>query len=444
MNSPRPCAIPYNNDSMREWNLKAGDPVSLFLAADARFCAPDYADDQIWELSLRGGDPPALAVESMLGLRAVSLRLFPVFVVGSRPVQNPDAFAAPPVVRRFAPNYLDVYCRPAAGWEAECEYWVPESHCLAGRITLRAAGPDPVAGECWLAGILRPAAEGAPFAVESAGPYEGAYLRGRVRGSFPVLLTAGAAGVGRGSIPSLRLPFEVERDKPQSLRWAFSCRATAEEGIQTARTALAREWDAEIARVELAAASLPEIETGREDWDAVLAFSQQTAIQALTGPTRHLPYPSPVIGRNPERGFSLRGDGSDFGPGWSGAGLGDLLLILPVWALARAETAKDVLRNYAVAAGDGLPDARPGAAGQRAGLLAPPLLAQAAGRALGGRPLRRRTLAGRRARTGSLVRPRERPRRRRRPRVGAAGFVRPGRSRRVGARGSVGRLDPAG
>ena len=370
---------------MREWNLKPGDPLSLFLAADARFCSPDYDDDQVWELCLRGGDPPALAAESMLGLRAVSLRLFPVFVVGSRPVHNPAEFASPPVIRRFAPNYMEILCRPAPGVEASCEYWVPESHALAGRITLRASAPEPVEGECWMAGVLRPAADGSPFAAESAGPYEGTYLRGRVRKANPVLMLAGASGVGRGAIPSLKASFDAAPGRPRSLQWVFCCLASAEEGLRLGRSILARSFDAEIARIELAAESVPDFETGRPDWDAVLAFSQQTALQSLIGATTALPYASPVIGRNPERGFSLRGDGSDYPPAWSGAGLHDVMMILPVWASARPETAADLLRNYLSAAGDGLPDARPGAGRQRSGLLAPPILAQAAGRALAGR-----------------------------------------------------------
>jgi hypothetical protein len=370
---------------MREWNLQATDPLSLFLAADARFCAPDYTDDQVWELCLRGGDPPALAAESMLGLRAVSLRLFPIFVVGNRPLQDPSDFASPPVVRRFAPNYLSVRCVPVEGLEAECEYWVPDSHTLAGRITLHTAGPGPLSGECWLAGVLHPAADGAPFTAESAGPYEGTYLRGRLRNSVPVLTAAGAGGIGRGAIPSLKVAFETDPGRPHSVRWVFCCLPSAEEGLRSARSVLSREWDAEIARVELAGESLLDMETGRKDWDAVLAFSQQTAIQSLVGATRFLPHPSPVTGRNPERGYSLRGDGSDYAPAWGGGSLGDLLMILPVWALASPELAKDLLRNYLSAAGEGLPDARPGAGKQRSGLLAPPLLAQAAGRALAGR-----------------------------------------------------------
>jgi hypothetical protein len=370
---------------MRIWDLQSSDPLSLFLAADARLCAPDYTDDQIWELTLRGGDPPALAVETMLGLRAVGMRLFPVFVSGSRPIHDPADFASPPVVRRFAPNYLQIDCQPAKGLEAVCEYWVPESHGLAGRVTLRASGGEPVRGEFRLAGILRPAAEGTCFAGVAGGPLVGMYLRGRAMNFHPVVVMAGASAVGRGSIPSLKVPLEADPARPQTVRWAFACRSSAEASLSLARSLIEREWEGEVARIELVNESLLEIETGRREWDAVLAFSQTAAVQSLTGPTANLSHPSPVVGRNPERGYSLRGDGGDYAPGWSGAGLFDLLMILPVWTLAKPEAAKDLLRNYLETAGDGSPDARPGAGKQRSGLLAPPLLAQAAWRALGGR-----------------------------------------------------------
>ena len=60
---------------MRKWNLKAGDPLALNLAADARLGPTDYFDDQIWELRIGGGDPPALALQTTFGLRARSMRV---------------------------------------------------------------------------------------------------------------------------------------------------------------------------------------------------------------------------------------------------------------------------------------------------------------------------------------------------------------------------------
>lgn len=370
---------------MREWSLRAGDPLSLFLAADARFGVPDYADDQIWELTLSGGDPPAMALETTLGLRALSLRIFPVFFVSGSPVSNPGVFLSQPVVRRFAPNYLQVECRPVEGLTAVCEYWVPHSHAVAGCITLMATGNIAITGECWLTAVLRPAADGAPFRVESAGPYGGCFLRGRAGNISPVLVIAGVAGSGRSANPALKAAFEARLDQPAQVRWAHSGLPSGEQGKTLARALVNREWDPEIARVELENAALPEIETGNAEWDSVLAFSQVVAIQSLTGATRHLPHCSPVIGRNPERGYSLRGDGSDYPSAWNGASMWDLLMVLPVISLAKSELARDILRNFTAGAGASLPDARPGAGGQRANLLAPPLLGQIAWRLLSGR-----------------------------------------------------------
>ena len=54
----------------------------LTLAADVRFCQPDYTNDIIWEMSLTNGEPVAVALQTTLGLRARSLRLFPIFSPG--------------------------------------------------------------------------------------------------------------------------------------------------------------------------------------------------------------------------------------------------------------------------------------------------------------------------------------------------------------------------
>jgi hypothetical protein len=86
---------------MRIWNLGAGDPLSLTLAADPRLGPTDYCDDQIWELQLGGGDPPAVALYTTFGLRARSLRIFPLFTEDDRTISDPSSFDKGPVIRRF-------------------------------------------------------------------------------------------------------------------------------------------------------------------------------------------------------------------------------------------------------------------------------------------------------------------------------------------------------
>ena len=106
---------------MREWNLGPGDPLVLTLAADFRLCTPDYINDQIWELEPGGGDPPALALRTTYGLRARLMRIFPRFHLGGQTISDPAAFAAPPSLRRFTPNFLLMACAPFPGIEVIAE-----------------------------------------------------------------------------------------------------------------------------------------------------------------------------------------------------------------------------------------------------------------------------------------------------------------------------------
>src|SRR5713101_5234667 len=131
---------------MRDWHLTQADPLALRLAADARLAPTDYPNDHIWELGLAGGDPPALGVRTTYGLRAQDMRLFHGFAEGDQQVTDPAEFASPPEVRAFYVNYLRITFEPFAGLAVVADYWVPDSHTLAGQFTLsnRAAAPREV------------------------------------------------------------------------------------------------------------------------------------------------------------------------------------------------------------------------------------------------------------------------------------------------------------
>jgi hypothetical protein len=120
---------------MRDWTLGPGDPLALTLAADFRLCTNDYVNDQIWELET-GGDPPALALCTTYGLRAIAMRIFPRFTMGSHMVTDPAAFPLPPRLRRFYPNFLQFDFSPFPNIDVVAEYWVPGSQSSAGRFTV--------------------------------------------------------------------------------------------------------------------------------------------------------------------------------------------------------------------------------------------------------------------------------------------------------------------
>lgn len=361
---------------MRDWYLTQEDPLALRLAADVRLGPTDYADDQIWELSLAGGEPPALALRTTYGLRAREMRLFPTFSEGDRLIHNPADFVFTPAVRAFYPNYLRVTFEPLTAIAVTAHYWAPDSHSVAGQFTFVNHDPEGRTRSVRfsLAGALKP--------LDNPRPLGPAQLEGRAvleghSGNLDIVVALdGAAEADAAPFAELARRLELPPDQPVYVRWAQAARPAAAEALAQVRAIFAREWEGEFARIELLNAGLPEIETGDKDWDAALALAQTVALRAYVGPTPHLPHPSFVFTRHPDRGYSRSGDGSDHMWQWDGQVATEAYVNLPQIVDAAPELAKGVLRNWlAVQAEDGFIDWKPGLAGQRNRALCLPLLA---------------------------------------------------------------------
>jgi hypothetical protein len=364
---------------MREWSITTDGPLSLRIAADARLTIPDYLDDQIWELTLEGGDPPALAMQTTYGLRARSMRIFPGFSRGEASVTNPAHFASLPKLLAFLPNYLRVSFNPFHDLEVLAEYWVEESHVLAGRFVLRNIGLEEQRVRLRLHAVLRPGDN--PQAMGEVA-YAGANaLAGRTGNLEPVVFLSGGATVEQAAYPALVATQLLPSGANKSWSWGHAGLADQKASFDLARSLVAHNWDAEIARLEMLAASQVDIQTGEPDWDAGLALGQKVALGSFVGPTRHLPATSFVLNRLPDRGYSDRGDGKDYNLHWDGQmavhAYVNLTNILP----AAPDLATGVFRNFlSVQEPDGTIDWKPGLAGQRNGALSIPLLATLAWR----------------------------------------------------------------
>jgi len=121
-----------------------------------------------------------------------------------------------------------------------------------------------------------------------------------------------------------------------------------------------------------------DIQTGNPDWDAAFALTQKAALGLFLPSSKHLPNPSFVLARGPDHGYSRKSDGTDYPLAWAGQTpleayyLASLLPGAPAFA-------RGLLANFLAAqTEDGFIDLRPGLAGQRAKMLAAPLLASLA------------------------------------------------------------------
>jgi glycogen debranching enzyme len=364
---------------MREWSISEEDPYSLRLAADVRLTQPDYLDDQIWELILGGGEPPALALQTSYGLRARGMRIFPSFGWGQATVTDPSLFTSSPILKVILPNYLRVMFHPFSDLRVVAEYWIVESQILAGRFTLNNQGSEQREAQVRLHAVLRPGEN--PQAMAKLAFDGVTVLAGQTGPLTPVVFLSGGAVVEEAVYPALVVSQNLAPGSEKGWAWSHVGLSDTAQSFGAAREVASRPWDEEIAHLELLAASTVDIETGEPTWDIALALAQKIAVSSYVGPTRHLPHPSFVLARLPDRGYSERGDGKDYDWQWDGQTAAHAYInvsqILPI----TPELAQGVIHNFiATQAADGSIDWKPGLGGQRNGALSIPLLATLAWR----------------------------------------------------------------
>lgn len=359
---------------MRDWSLRLGDPLHLTLAADARLSKPDYPNDHIWEVELGSNDPErsAVGIATTFGSRARSMRLFLRFTEGGNSVTDPNTFASKPSLRRFYPNFLTLDFVPFENLQTTADFWVPESHSVAGRVTL-------VNKTTTVRNIqLEICAALAPLSGQSIVPTQQQLvniLAGQTSGIAPVIFMTGGPKHGPGPHASLILDLELGPGATRTISFAEAALDTIPEGFDLARKTAARPWQAELARIEMLDASQTiDIRTGDPDWDAALAFSQKAA-HALFLHSEHLPHPSFVQARHSDHGHSNKGDGTDYPPAWNGQFVLDAYYLTSILNVV-PQVAKNLILNFLSTQNeDGEVDGKPGIAGQRGRFLAMPILA---------------------------------------------------------------------
>ncbi len=364
--------MPYNV-GMRTWHLKAGDPLSLILACDARTSQTDYVDDQIWELSLGGGDPPALGLHTTYGLRARLVRIFLRFSEGDQSLSNPEDFFEAPELHKIYPNFIELKMMPFKGIEVIAEFWVPNSQAIAGRVTISNRSDHERTLYCEVVGQLssNDGQRFAPFEMTAA-----TLLSGSTSGLSPVLFVTGGAKAGKGPYPSLRHKYHLALDEKRQFVWVNAALRDREASFDLTREITALNWEAVKSRIEMLNAGLVEIITGDPDWDAAFMLAQKAAANLIIGPTDNLPHPSFAFTRQIDQGYSLQGDGSDYNHLWNGQTVFDTKYLLDIILPGLPEIAQNIVRNFfSVQDANGFIDFKPSLGGQKHSFLTTPLLA---------------------------------------------------------------------
>ena len=364
---------------MHENNLGSKTPLTLTIAADARVSNPNYVNDQIWELTQNSGEPQAIALQTTYGLRAKKMRMFPRFSEAHDSITDPKRFVKTPNILRLFPNFTEITYAPLDSIEVYSEYWVPGSNAVAGRIRItNTSSQNRKIKFEWVA-LLNPSDDGSritPQEIEAV-----PVLVGASGNLAPVVFITGGASTVNSPYPALVHGLDLPPGKSRQFVWCQAALSTPEDSFSLAREIAASNWEAKIARLELLNLAQVDIYTGDEEWDNAFSLAQKTAFGLFIGKTPHLEQLSFATSRHPDDGFSYRGDGSDYGPQWSGQTPLDSYYLANLILPSAPNLAAGILKNSLNSINEsGEIDWKPGLGGQLSNRLATPILASLAWR----------------------------------------------------------------
>ncbi len=364
---------------MSEKNLVSRTLSTITIAADARVSNPNYVNDQIWELTQNGGEPQAIALQTTYGLRAKKMRMFPRFSEGHDNIADPKSFERKINVQRVFPNYIEISFVPLDSLEVSSEYWVPSSNAVVGRIIItNTSSQNRQIKFEWVA-QLNPSEDGLRITPQEVQGVQ--VLVGASGNLTPVVFITGGASTVDSPYPALVHKLDLLPGKSRQFFWCHAALNTTESSFSLAREFSARNWEAEIARLELHNLSQVDIYTGSEEWNNAFMLAQKTAFGLFIGKTDHLENLSFATTRLPDDGYSYRGDGSDYGPQWNGQTPFDSYYLANLILPSAPNLAIGILNNSLNSINEnGEIDWKPGLGGQLSNRLATPLLASLAWR----------------------------------------------------------------
>jgi len=352
--------------------------MSLTLAADSRLTNLDYTDDQIWELLPGGGEPAAILLQTSYGLRARNMRIFPQFEEAHKVISDISEFASPPEITHIAPNYIKMGGSPFPGIDVILEYWVPDCQTIAGRIKIENSSTINRNFRFAVCALLNPNdSSGQPMTPQKIEVAN--VLVGKTEKLSPVLFITGGASSISSPYPGLTHSLSLSAGQFRRFTWVLASHPETEHSFRHARLTASQNFDSQIGQIEMIASQQVEILTGDPDWDLAFAMGRKTALSLLHSRNKQLKHTSFVSTRLPDQGYSPGGSGSDYNHLWNGQSAMETWYLIQYLLPEHPELAKGMILNFIdTQQENGFIDFKPGLAGQKSGILAPPLLVASA------------------------------------------------------------------
>lgn len=352
---------------------------SLTLGADARLSRVDFTNDQIWDVIWDDEKIAPATLRSGYGGRVKHVTITPQWVYRERKIESAQSYIQSPKLVAFAPAYAQLEAKIAEHLTVKIEYWVMESNAIGGRFTIYNAGTETEEVQLSLIGDVLTDKKSS-LAIITLISENHALSLGRYPHIEPILMLENAqAGALTNKEPIIRAKMTIEAGKNQVVRFVHAGLSRMSDSVERATYWLSQNWDEAFATIEKASQHIPQIMTGDPNTDLLIALSYQQLLQSFITPP-NLPHPSFVATRQIDKGYSAKGDGSDYDRSWNGQSAHLAYLIALGIAPIAPELAQGIVKNFlASQTYDGKVDMKPNFASStpiEGGYLCPPILAR--------------------------------------------------------------------
>ncbi len=352
---------------------------SLTLGADARLSRTDFTDDQTWDVLWEDEKLAPATIRSSYGGRVKQVAITPNWVYRERKITSAQTYIQAPTWVAFAPAYAKLEGKITATLNLSIEYWVMESNAIGGRFTIQNTGAE--AEDLHLSLVADVLTDKkSSLAIISLISENHALSLGRYPHLEPVLMLDNAqAGAITNKEPIIQTKMTIEAGKSHAVRYVHAGLSRMSDSVERASYWLSQNWDEAFATIETASQRIPHIMTGDPNTDTLIALSYHQLLQSFMT-TPNLPHLSFIATRQPDKGYSAKGDGSDYDRSWNGQSAHLAYLMALGIASIAPELAQGIVRNFlASQTYDGKVDMKPSFTASTpidGGYLCPPILAR--------------------------------------------------------------------
>lgn len=210
------------------------------------------------------------------GLRAQTMRFFPILTIGSQHYHQAASFYTPPSITQYLPDSITVQSAPTDTCQFTFEAHVAAEDTIVGGVTVHNTGEGLLSLTLDLAMIMVSMPQGSAAYADREGINQ--IITGHTKELAPVLFMTGGPSAISSPYPALTIPIHLAAGQSRRLTWALATKTSRDASLDAARKVAASNWRETVQQQAVKhAARTVQVISGNPEWDAAFALSQTEA-----------------------------------------------------------------------------------------------------------------------------------------------------------------------